>query len=217
MAGERHLGLKGHIYWGNRLVAFRAQNQGDTYFDQKDILGTDRLRMNYAAVAAANYTSLAFGDDYTANVSGSYGDQDNNHYAQLDRDAESNTDHALYRQYYNTWGRWMSPDPDNGSYDISNPRASIAICMRITIRWGLLTRQGYAQIISPRHFMRRCLLSGQPTASCSGGGVGWLLEVVTLGLDDLFKSLFSGPHFHGPSCLANEPIINSAMRTEYTQ
>ena len=79
--------------------------------------------MNYAAVAAANYTSLAFGDDYTANVSGSYGDQDNNHYAQLDWDAESNTDHGSYRQYYNTWGRWMSPDPDNGSYDISNPQS----------------------------------------------------------------------------------------------
>jgi hypothetical protein len=43
--------------------------------------------------------SLAFGDGYTANVSGTYGDQDNNHIALLDRDAESDTDHAQYRQY----------------------------------------------------------------------------------------------------------------------
>ena len=44
-------GIEGRIYWSNRLVAFRAQN-GDTYFDQKDALGTDRLRMNYAATRA---------------------------------------------------------------------------------------------------------------------------------------------------------------------
>ncbi len=112
-------GIEGRIYWDNRLTAFRAQN-GDTYFDQKDVLGTDRLRMNYAAVAAANYTSLPFGDDYAAHVSGSYGDQDNNHFALLDRDAESDTDHAQFRQYYNMWGRWMSPDPYSGSYDITN-------------------------------------------------------------------------------------------------
>ena len=115
-------GIEGRIYWGSLLTAFRAQN-GDTYFDQKDILGTDRLRMNYAAASAANYTSLPFGDDYTANVSGAYGDQDNNHFAQLDRDAESDTDHAQFRQYYNTWGRWMSRDPYNGSYDITNPQS----------------------------------------------------------------------------------------------
>lgn len=115
-------GIEGRIYWGSLLAAFRAQN-GDTYFDQKDILGTDRLRMNYAAVSAANYTSLPFGDDYTAHVSGSYGDQDNNHFALLDRDAESDTDHAQFRQYYNMWGRWMSPDPYSGSYDITNPQS----------------------------------------------------------------------------------------------
>jgi RHS repeat-associated protein len=115
-------GIEGRIYWGNLLAAFRAQN-GDTYFDQKDILGTDRLRMNYAAVAAANYASLPFGDGYTANVSGTYGDQDNNHFAQLDRDAETDTDHAQFRQYYNIWGRWMSPDPYGGSYDITNPQS----------------------------------------------------------------------------------------------
>ena len=79
--------------------------------------------MNYAAVAAANYASLPFGDGYTAHVSGTYGDQDNSHFAQLDRDAESGTDHAQFRQYDNTWGRWMSPDPYNGSYDITNPQS----------------------------------------------------------------------------------------------
>ncbi|MHB1939091.1 MAG: RHS repeat-associated core domain-containing protein [Acidobacteriaceae bacterium] len=39
------------------------------------------------------------------------------------RDAETDTDHAQFRQYYNTWARWMSPDPYNGSYDITNPQS----------------------------------------------------------------------------------------------
>ena len=199
-------GIEGRIYWGNRLVAFRAQN-GDTYFDQKDILGTDRLRMNYAAVAAANYTSLAFGDDYTANVSGSYGDQDNNHYAQLDRDAESNTDHALYRQYYNTWGRWMSPDPDNGSYDISNPQSFNRYMYANNNPLGFADATGLCpDNLPPGTLCVDAYCQDSATASCSGGGVGWLLEVVTLGLDDLFKSLFGGPHFHGSQLpRPNEP------------
>jgi RHS repeat-associated protein len=36
---------------------------------------------------------------------------------------ESDTDHAQFRQHYNTWGRWMSPDPYSGSYDPTNPQS----------------------------------------------------------------------------------------------
>jgi len=33
------------------------------------------------------------------------------------------TNHALYREYANTAGRWMSPDTYTGSYDLSNPQS----------------------------------------------------------------------------------------------
>jgi RHS repeat-associated protein len=41
----------------------------------------------------------------------------------LDHDSESGTDHAQFRQYGNTQGRFMSPDPYDGSYDPSNPQS----------------------------------------------------------------------------------------------
>jgi RHS repeat-associated protein len=41
----------------------------------------------------------------------------------LDHDSESGTDHAQFRQYGNTQGRFMSPDPYDGSYDASNPQS----------------------------------------------------------------------------------------------
>ncbi|MBW8869619.1 MAG: RHS repeat-associated core domain-containing protein, partial [Acidobacteriales bacterium] len=70
------------------------------------------------------YVSAPWGDEYSANEISSQGDgQDNLHFAGLDHDAESNTDHAMFRQYSPTQGRWMSPDPYTGSYDFSDPQS----------------------------------------------------------------------------------------------
>ena len=43
--------------------------------------------------------------------------------AMLDYDSESNTDHAQFRQYSSTEGRFLSPDPYGGSYDPANPQS----------------------------------------------------------------------------------------------
>lgn len=66
------------------------------------------------------YTSLPFGDALTT-VSGT--DLDPYHYAGLDHDYSSDTDHAELRQYANVAGRWMSPDPYSGSYDFTYPQS----------------------------------------------------------------------------------------------
>jgi RHS repeat-associated protein len=50
-------------------------------------------------------------------------DWDAYHYAQLDSDSETNTDHAQFRQYSDAQGRWLSPDPYSGSYDAFNPQS----------------------------------------------------------------------------------------------
>jgi RHS repeat-associated protein len=117
-------GIEGRIYWDGRQIAFRSYD-GTTYFDHQDWLGTERVRTNYAGSTAATYGSLSWGDGY--NSSGSqtppYANQDSLHYAQLDHDAESNTDHAAFRQYSSTQGRWMSPDPYDGSYHPGNPQS----------------------------------------------------------------------------------------------
>jgi RHS repeat-associated protein len=82
-------------------------------------LGTERLRTSYNGGVEASFTSLPWGDGQSA----AGGDADANHYALLDHDTESDTDHAQFRQYSNLQGRFLSPDPYDGSYDLSNPQS----------------------------------------------------------------------------------------------
>jgi RHS repeat-associated protein len=76
------------------------------------------MTTNWAGTVDGSFTSLPFGDNFA--VSGS--DYDQYHFAQLDYDSESLTDHAQFRQYSPAQGRWMSPDPYNGSMDINYPQ-----------------------------------------------------------------------------------------------
>jgi RHS repeat-associated protein len=117
-------GDEGRIYWDGNQIAFRSLD-GTTYFENQDWLGTERMRTNYMGAKAMNYSSLPWGDGYTPTTiqSGGTPDQDTLHFAQLDHDSESGTDHAQFRQYSSTQGRWMSPDPYDGSYDITNPQS----------------------------------------------------------------------------------------------
>jgi RHS repeat-associated protein len=111
--------IKGKYYWGGKPVAYYSG--GATHFEHQDWLGTERMRTTYNASVEGTFTSLPFGDAQTTPPPGT--DGDTNHYATLDYDSESNTDHAQYRQDSNTQGRWLSPDPYSGSYDASNPQS----------------------------------------------------------------------------------------------
>jgi RHS repeat-associated protein len=119
---SNNAGDEGRIYWNGMQIAFRSID-GTTYFDHQDWLGTERKRTNYAGSVASSYVSLPYGDGYTPNVVLANGDQDNLHFAQLDHDSESATEHAQFRQHSPTQGRWMSPDPYDGSYDATNPQS----------------------------------------------------------------------------------------------
>jgi RHS repeat-associated protein len=116
-------GIAGRIYWGGQQIAYRAED-GTTYFEHQDWLGTERMRTNYAGSVSSSYVSLPWGDGYTPNENNAAGNaQDNLHFAQLDHDTESLTDHAQFRQYSSAQGRWLSPDPYDGSYDVTNPQS----------------------------------------------------------------------------------------------
>jgi RHS repeat-associated protein len=68
----------------------------------------------------ATFTSLPWGDAQTT-ASGT--DLDAYHYATLDYDPETATDHAQFRQDNSAQGHFMSPDPYAGSYDMGNPQS----------------------------------------------------------------------------------------------
>jgi RHS repeat-associated protein len=98
-------------------LALYASNA--THFQHQDWLGTERMRTTYNGSVEGSYTSLPFGDGQAATGS----DLDANHFATLDHDNETDTDHAQFRQFANAQGRWMRPDPYSGSYDASNPQS----------------------------------------------------------------------------------------------
>jgi RHS repeat-associated protein len=114
-------------YWNGRPVSY-FDGTG-TSFTHYDALGTKRIETNYYNVYGyfgsnvSSSTSLPFGDGYGGGYGngGTYGDE--MHFAQLDRDDASNTEHAQFRQYDSAQGRWMSPDPDDRSYSFSNPQS----------------------------------------------------------------------------------------------
>lgn len=87
------------------------------HFEHQDWEGTERLRTTYNAGVEGSCTSLPWGDGQSS----AGADFDANHYATLDHDTETDTDHAQFRQYSDAQGRWLSPDPYGGSYSIGSP------------------------------------------------------------------------------------------------
>jgi RHS repeat-associated protein len=110
--------LQAQTYWGTTPVAYYSG--GSIHYQHQDWQGTERARTSNNGAMEGAYTSLPFGDGFGV----TYGsDTDAYHYAQLDHDSESGTEHAEFRQYSSTQGRWMSPDPYDGSYDPSDPQS----------------------------------------------------------------------------------------------
>jgi RHS repeat-associated protein len=147
-------GVEGRLYWGGQQIAFRA-GDGTTYFEHQDWTGTERLRTNYLGQAAQRYSSLPWGDDSSAAIGGDGDNQDNAIFAGLDLDTESGTGHAQFRNYSQTQGRWLAPDPYDGSYDITNPQS--------------FSRYAYA-LNNPLSFIDRLGLDPCPGAGGGGGG-----------------------------------------------
>ena len=102
--------VSAEIYWGKTPIAYRSNN-GRTFFEHLNWQGTERLRTDYQGNVAETTFSYPFGDGYSENVIESASNQDNLHFALLDHDSESGTDHAQFRQYSAAQGRWMSPTP----------------------------------------------------------------------------------------------------------
>ena len=140
--GTTRAQLKGKYYWGGTPVAYyttAASGSAGAHFEHQGwagspatglrrwggSLGTERMRTTYNSgnnptyAVEASYTSQPWGDSQTPAANGT----DASHYATLDHDAETDTDHAQFRQYSNVQGRWISPDPYSGSYDQSNPQS----------------------------------------------------------------------------------------------
>jgi RHS repeat-associated protein len=98
---------------------------------------------------------------------------------QYERDAENGSDSAPYRQYASTQGRWLSPDPYNGSYDLTDPQS--------LNRYTYLMGRPLSAVDSDGLF-----LNGSGDGGGDSGGAGWLLDTFTL-----FGLFGGGSSHHG--------------------
>jgi RHS repeat-associated protein len=92
--------------------------------------------LNYTLDAAGNIIGVASTLPYgqlAVNTTG-----DNFLFTDHERDAENGTDATLYRHYASTQGRWLSPDPSNGSYNLADPQS--------LNRYAYLTNRPMAQV-----------------------------------------------------------------------
>ena len=159
--------IQGQVYWGNKPVSFRENGE---HFQHQDFLGTERARTNWTGTVDGTFNSLPFGDNFA--ISGT--DSDQYHFAQLDYDNESVTDHAQFRQYSPTQGRWMSPDPYDGSYDFTNPQSFNRYTyagnkpLSLTDLQGLDDGPGYPGVMTTRGETALMVPLGQTRAVAAG-------------------------------------------------
>ena len=162
-------------------VAFWSAADGHIHFEHQDYLGTDRMITAFNGTQEGTIGSLPFGEFAT----GWGADASPSHFALLDQDvgASAGLSHAALRDYLSTEGRWLSPDPYNGSYKLSDPQS--------------LNRYAYAEN-SPLMFSDPLGLVTLPPSS--GGGddsviATLFIDAIDALIDELFSS--SGPSFKG--------------------
>ncbi|HEY9402809.1 MAG TPA: BPSL0067 family protein [Pyrinomonadaceae bacterium] len=96
------------------------------FMDQQ---GSTRAVLDAQGQVKARRDYAPFGEDVGAvgtrsGVPGYNGtDETRQQYAQTERDKETGLDHTWWRKYDNAAGRWTSPDPSNGSMNISEPQS----------------------------------------------------------------------------------------------
>jgi RHS repeat-associated protein len=194
--------IQGKSYWGASPVMYYYD--GSTIFELQDWMGTERMRMDPdGGQVEGRFTSLPWGDGYSvsgADYDGGNYEYDPNHFADLDQDS-SGLEHAQYREYSNMSGRWMSPDPFSGSYNFTNPQSFNRYAYVNGRPLSFTDPSGLYQIpCAPGSGADIC----ENADACGSCGIASLiLDIVTLGIDELFKPKFHGSLKPTPSVSSN--------------
>jgi len=151
----------GFLYLGGQLVA--EYKEGLTYFVHADHLGSTRLVTGLNQTVAQNLDYLPFGEQNSTDS----GISTHEFTGDL-HDAESDLDHAQFRQYSSSLGRWMHPDPAGlAAVDPSNPQSWNRYAYVLNNPMNSVDPSG----------LRECLAVGlggcDVTSASSGGGGGY--------------------------------------------
>lgn len=111
-------GWTDYIYAGGRLI---AENQGTPTSVALFRLGDHLDSLAALTDGAGNATGQNDYAPYGQLLNGSASSR--LQFTQHERDTENSSDSTLFRQYASAQGRWLSPDPSNGSYDLTDPQS----------------------------------------------------------------------------------------------
>ncbi len=105
------------IYGPNGLLAeVPGSENAEPVYRLTDHLGSDIGTVGNNGILTNPLDYTPFGQIFSGTTSDAYT------FTGLERDQETGLDHAEFRQYSSTVGRWMSPDPYDGSMDIRYPQ-----------------------------------------------------------------------------------------------
>jgi RHS repeat-associated protein len=172
-----------------------------------DQIGSARMLTSGGGWPVSSDTFYPFGQEQAATA-------DPNHYkfTGQERDSESNLDYFKARHYSFTAGRFMSPDPYNGSMDPSNPQSFNRYSYVENMPLGYTDPTGL--------FGEEVLtIMGQGTSLCLkicawAGPVGWVAAGATALLDlTHILGLWGEPAFHGSLKPRPNTVSNNGRTT----
>jgi RHS repeat-associated protein len=106
------------IYAGSSMIAEVAGTQTALpMYRHVDHLGSLVVQTNNSGAVTGSNVFLPFGDLVSSTTSDVF------QYTGLPQDTENSSFHATFRSLSTTQGRWLRPDPYNGSYDLTNPQS----------------------------------------------------------------------------------------------
>src|ERR1035437_6399353 len=107
------------VYLGNKLIA-RKDASGSIHYLVQDQLGSERVSVSASGAVEDDMDTYPWGGDATTSTATS-----GNLYTFTgdEKDTESTSFHTPFRQLSSTMGRWLRPDPYDGSYDATNPQS----------------------------------------------------------------------------------------------
>ncbi len=106
------------IYAGSSMIAEVAGTQTAVpVYRLLDHLGSLAVQTNNSGTVTGSNVFLPFGELLSSTTTDSF------QFTGLPQDTENSSDHAWFRNFSYQQGRWMSPDPYNGSYDIADPQS----------------------------------------------------------------------------------------------
>ena len=152
-----------YVYLGGRRIARRDASSGLVYYYYADRLGTNRVMTNASGTTQQESDYEPFGVErppLTNLVVNKY------KFTGLERDTESGLDHASFRQYGSSFGRWLTPDPaGKGAVRLNDPQT-----------WNMYAyvRNNPTTLTDPSglDFYLTCKQTKDNPSTCQGGHVG---------------------------------------------